>query len=426
MILIALLLLLTSAASAQIAPKDSTVIVISLDGFPAYALEDPQLPVPNIHRLMREGAVARRMITSNPTVTWPNHTSMVTGVQPAQHSVLYNGQLVRTATSTKIEPWVDKLELVKSPTVYDLAFKAGLTTAQVDWVAIYGAKTITWQFGEVPDPKGAIEKEMVAAGVVTESDVAGFQKAQITWRDELWTRAAIHILQKHHPNLLLFHLLNTDAMHHRYGPKSLASNSALALADARVGELLQAIRGSEREDRTTVFIVADHGFKIVKKHINPKVLIKDNEALIVPEGGTAMVYMNKMDQTDRLKKMFAALEGVARVVEPAEFAALGLPTPESNSRMANLVLAAKDGYAFSGSNSGDPIKSVDNGAEGAHGYLNTDPDMNAVFVAWGRGIHAGVKLDTVRNIDVAPTVAELLGLTMSNITGKSLLPSLSH
>jgi Uncharacterized proteins of the AP superfamily len=245
-ILLALLLLLTSAASAQIAPKDSTVIVISLDGFPAYALEDPQLPVPNIHRLMREGAVARRMITSNPTVTWPNHTSMVTGVQPAQHSVLYNGQLVRTATSTKIEPWVDKLELVKSPTVYDLAFKAGLTTAQVDWVAIYGAKTITWQFGEVPDPKGAIEKEMVAAGVVTESDVAGFQKAQITWRDELWTRAAIHILQKHHPNLLLFHLLNTDAMHHRYGPKSLASNSALALADARVGELLQAIRGSER------------------------------------------------------------------------------------------------------------------------------------------------------------------------------------
>jgi predicted AlkP superfamily pyrophosphatase or phosphodiesterase len=426
MILIALLLLLTSAGSAQIAPKERTVIVISLDGFPAYALEDPQLPVPNIRRLIREGAVAKRMITSNPTVTWPNHTSMVTGVHPAQHSVLYNGQLVRTADSTKIEPWADKLELVKSPTVYDLAFQAGLTTAQVDWVAIYGAKTITWQFAEVPNVEGAIEKEMIEAGLVTESDVSGFQKAQITWRDDIWTKAAIHILQKHHPNLLLFHLLNTDSVHHRYGPRSLAGNSALALADARVGEILQAIDGSEMEDRTTIFIVADHGFKIVKKHINPKVLIKDNEALIVPEGGTAMVYINKLDETERLKKMFAALEGVDRIIEPSGFAALGLPTPETNKRMANIVLSAKDGYAFSGSNSGDPIKSVDNGAEGAHGYLNTDPEMNAVFVAWGSGIHAGTKLDTVRNIDIAPTVAELLGLRMSGITGKSLLPSLSH
>src|SRR5271170_7411703 len=124
--------------------KRRVVVVISLDGFPAYALDDPRLPIPTLRKLAREGAVAASMQPINPTVTWPNHTAMVTGVNAAGHHVLFNGLLVESGPNhlPKIEPWRAKEEMVHGRTVYDLAHDAGMTTAQVDWVAIYEAKTI--------------------------------------------------------------------------------------------------------------------------------------------------------------------------------------------------------------------------------------------------------------------------------------------
>src|SRR4051794_13139543 len=183
--------------------KKRTVVVISLDGFPAYALDDPRLPIPTIRKLAREGVAATSMRPVNPTVTWPNHTAMVTGVDASEHQVLYNGLLTRSDKTIQpsIEPWVDKDRLMQAPTIYDIAYQAGLTTAQVDWVAIYGAKTITWRFPELPDPNGAIEKEMIADGTVTAEQLRTFEASSQAWQDEMWTRAAEKILEKHKPNL---------------------------------------------------------------------------------------------------------------------------------------------------------------------------------------------------------------------------------
>jgi len=106
------------------APNHRLVVVISLDGFPAYALDDPRLPIPTLRKLMREGAAATSMQPINPTVTWPNHTAIVTGVNASEHHVLFNGLLIRPGDGTQpsIEPWRDKDLMVHSPTVYDIAF----------------------------------------------------------------------------------------------------------------------------------------------------------------------------------------------------------------------------------------------------------------------------------------------------------------
>jgi predicted AlkP superfamily phosphohydrolase/phosphomutase len=153
-LLIGVLTLLSFNALHAAPRTDRTVVVISLDGFPAYALDDPRLPIPTLRKLAREGVVAASMRPVNPTVTWPNHTAMVTGVDALEHKVLYNGLLTRSEKTIQptIEPWVDKNLLVHAPTIYDIAYQSGLTTAQVDWVAIYGAKSITWKFPEQPDP----------------------------------------------------------------------------------------------------------------------------------------------------------------------------------------------------------------------------------------------------------------------------------
>lgn len=419
------LLLVGRLAAQQIPAKDRIVLVISLDGFPAYSLADPKLPVPMLRRLAREGAIAARMKTVNPTVTWPNHTTLVTGVAPAKHSVIYNGMAERDAEGTpvKVEPWRDKAEMVKVETVYDAAHAAGLTTAQMDWVAIYRAPTITWSFAEVPSPDGRTEQEMIAADLIGEKDVAEFRKGNITWRDEIWTKAAIHLIQKHRPNLMLLHLLNTDSMHHSYGPRTLAGNTALALADARVGEIHRALETAKLLDRTTFVIVSDHGFKTVKQNIHPNVLLKkmglEQRVAMVPEGGTAMLYVRSQDVVQRLRTGFAGLEGVARVIGPEDYASLGLPAWSRASAVPDLVLAAKDGYSFSGGADGEvivPVKSP----QGAHGYLNSDPEMDAIFVASGYGIRPGTKLDEISNLDVAPTVAALLGVKLKAADGKPL------
>lgn len=411
--------------------RDRHVVVVSIDGFAAYALKDPMVPLPNLRKLIQEGVAADAMQPVNPTVTWPNHTSIVTGVRPLHHTVLYNGQAVRQGEGKeiRIEPHVPKEQLVHGTTIYDAANQAGMTTAQVDWVAIANAPTITWSFSEWPKADGKIEREMMEAGLITADEIAGFTKAPITFRDEMWTRAAEHILAKHKPNLTLVHLLTTDSAQHRYGARSLAGYTALALADAKVGRMVDACRSAGLLDKTTFIIVSDHGFKTYKRVVRPNAILKakglSDRAYVVPEGGTAMVYVtsekDKSTISAALKQAFQGQEGVGSVLEPGDFEKYGYPQPEENSRMADLVLAAADGYAFEGSLTGDFTADVPAGATpGSHGFLHTDPDMDAIFIASGAGIKPGSKLGRIRNLDVAPTIANLLGIELKDAEGKAL------
>jgi predicted AlkP superfamily pyrophosphatase or phosphodiesterase len=379
------------------------------------------------------------MIPPNPTVTWPSHTTMMTGVSPSVHGVLYNGLPVRTADGAiKVEPWRPKQELVQAETLYDRFHSAGMTTAQVDWVAIYNASSITWQFAEVPEVNGKIEREMMEAGIVTEAEIREFGRSNPAWRDQVWTQAATHILKRHRPNFLLFHLLNTDSLSHASGPRTAATAAAYALADFYVGQVLSAIRDAGIADRTTVLVVSDHGFKMARRIIKPNVILRETglirqvdtrseyDAFVVPEGGTAMLYFTNPGKRSQIQALvrekFRSTEGIAEVIEPEGFAALGMPHPGKNKRMADLVLVAKDGYAFSGAASGPSHASAaEGGSPGNHGYLNTDPEMRATFVASGYGIRQGVKLPLVNSLDVAPTIAKLCGLSLPRAEGKALM-----
>jgi hypothetical protein len=126
----------------------------------------------------------------------------------------------------------------------------------------------------------------------------------------------------------------------------------------------------------------------------------------------------------RLREMLAKIEGVDRVIGPPEFSSLGLPSPEKNQRMADLVLSSKDGYAFVGAPEGEVVRPLTE-QTGSHGYLASDPEMHAIFVAWGYGIRRGARVETVRNIDLAPTIAHLLGLAMRNTVGQPITSILS-
>jgi predicted AlkP superfamily pyrophosphatase or phosphodiesterase len=417
--------------------KSRTVVVISLDGFPANALDDPRLPIPTLRKLAREGAVASSMQPVNPTVTWPNHTAIVTGVDASEHKVIFNGLLTRSREGWQpvVEPWRDKELLVHAPTIYDVAYQAGLSTAQVDWVAIYGAKTITWQFPELPDPNGEVERAMIDDGTVTAEQLRTFEDSSQAWQDEMWTEAAVKILQEHKPNLLLFHLLTIDDTSHEYGPMSTASLTAMALLDCHVKRIVDVLQATGTHN-ATVFVVSDHGFRGIKHKIHPNVLLRQKgllieeqgrtkgDAWVASTGGTAMVYATdpekRRELIPKLTSIFTGAEGIEHVYGPDAVAGLGLPIPAVSNQAPDIVLSAAPDYVFANESGGEYVSPVEKG--GTHGYLNSDPKMQAIFIAWGAGIPRGISLGKISNLDVAPTIAAILGIDLKTAKGHVIQP----
>jgi predicted AlkP superfamily pyrophosphatase or phosphodiesterase len=241
----------------------------------------------------------------------------------------------------------------------------------------------------------------------------------------------------------VLHLLNLDSIHHRHGPKTPAGYTAAALADARIGQVLQALDDAGIRERTTVFVVSDHGFAAVTKALKPNAVLR-REGLIkvengritsakvhvVPEGGIGLVYLTDPATADEdretVRRLFQDAEGIAAIIEPKDYAKYHVPQPDDHRGMADLVLAAKDPYAFSGDVSGDALVTENQTTTGTHGYISTNPKMNAIFVASGAGIKPGATLDTVENTSVAPTVAKLLGVSLKQATGTVLTELLNQ
>jgi predicted AlkP superfamily pyrophosphatase or phosphodiesterase len=327
--------------------------------------------------------------------------------------------------------------MVRGPTLYDAVHQHGLTTAQVDWVAIQHAPTITWAFPERPEAADLIPAEMVKAGIMSQADVDSFATRNIVWRDEIWTKAAEYILRQHRPNLLMFHLLNLDSTQHRYGPRTPAAMTTMAHLDAQVARIVRTIEQTGLASRTTIFVVSDHGFKQVKRLIRVNAaflaagLIKAQDgkvtqadAYVVPEGGTGIVYVTVPDPNGeilaRARKAMTGVEGIDTVIEPADYHRYGLPLPEENNQMGALFVTAKEGYAFAAPVTEPVVSDAVEGSLGTHGYLSTDSDLGALFIASGAGIKRGVVLDAIDNLDVAPTAARLLGVALPNVEGKVL------
>jgi len=253
----------------------------------------------------------------------------------------------------------------------------------------------------------------------------------------VWTRAAIEIIEKHHPNLLLFHLLTTDAVNHQYGPGSLASMTAYANADRQIGDLLDALNRSGMRDRATIVVTTDHGFKKISKAVFANVALRDAglirlkegkvescDAYVVPEGGLAFVYVTdpakRAELLPKLKTLCGGIEGVSQVIDGEDGPKLGMPKPEENQGMGDLVLYAKDGYAFKEGATGAAVVDESKNYLGTHGYLASDPELDGVMIAWGYGIRPGAHLDRVSNTDIAPTLAELLGVSLPDTDGHPL------
>jgi predicted AlkP superfamily pyrophosphatase or phosphodiesterase len=275
--------------------------------------------------------------------------------------------------------------------------------------------------------------------VLVDPSDPSFKSISAASRDIVWAAAACKVIREQKPNFLLLHLLVVDGLHHTYGPQSAAGYAGVALADRHVRDVLEALDAAGIRDQTTVFILADHGFETAAKVVQPNVMLRQAgwltagptgatihaKAMAVSEGGSALVYLDDRqtaaEDREKLVELFKGKEGIEKVYTPEEFDKLGLPQPEKNTQAPDLFLAAAPGYGFSASASGDDVVApVTMGRQmvGYHGYVATNPKMNAVFIVAGRGIKRGEKVQSPNNTDIAPTVAHMLGQEMKETDGQ--------
>ncbi|OAM90720.1 hypothetical protein AW736_06665 [Termitidicoccus mucosus] len=453
-----------ASAGVTTPEKDRTLIIVSIDGLPADYIDNAAVKMPVLHRLIREGARAQTMMSVFPTVTWANHTSMITGVTPARHGVIGNSYYDRNTEKEVMllwDPVFDKDQIVTAPTLYDVAHRAGLKTAGISWPASRNAPALDWQIPCVIDQTlndqystPSLLRELEAKKVPyqhkglwasKQPPAHDEQKPELSKRgaegktewDRLHTQVALHVLEAHSPNLLLLHFDAVDAYQHQSGRDTEFAYAACAEADRMLGQIVEAVEKSGRRERTTLFVVSDHGFRSYQKQININMALHDaglvnvskgkvtgGDVAFVSMGGAAGIYIKSgRDRDAIMKKLLPALkevEGIEAIMLPDDLAKRGQAVVGKDWRAADVMLSAKDGYAFSARVNRSSVIYKISDTKGAHGYLPDSQKLKACFVAWGAGIKAGVTLGEINNTDVAPTGASLLGLSLPDTDGRVL------
>ncbi len=422
-------------------------IVVSVDGLAAFYFRDGAARMPGLRALAERGVIAERMETVFPSTTWPTHVSLVTGVAPDRHGVVGNSVLNRATGAREDlsgDPVYDAPDLVRVPTIYDVAHAAGLGTAAIDWPATRRSPALDFNLPFFKDQRifetqtsRAVWAELLALGYPLDRQGEWAELPKRFLKDAMVAELAAHVWRRHAPRLMLVHFLCVDSFQHLHGPRSPEAYWAIDYVDGLIRRLLGTLPADELGERTALFVVSDHGFLPVAHDVRINARLRQLgllrvdaaggiagwEARFVVNSGAGYVYCTGAGDRARLARdlapELARLEGVAHVFAEGAYAGLGLPTSAANPKVGDLLLEAAPGYSFADDAAGDELVCAPR-YRGSHGHLPTHADLGAFFLAAGPGIAKGMTLAAVRSRDVGPTVARVLGLTLAGTDGRVL------
>ncbi len=439
--LVAAVLLLAGSLRAQQPVQTPLLLMISIDGLrPDYvtAADAHGAKIPNLRRFLRDGAFADGVQGVIPTVTYPSHTTLITGVSPATHGIFSN---------TTFDPlrenrggWYWYAEDIRVATLWDAASRAGLSTASVQWPASVGAR-VTWNIPEfwragTPDDAKLL-RAVSTPGLLAEleAELGPYPRALTVESDEQRGRFAARILEKKRPNLLTLHLIALDHAEHVSGPFSGEAMAVLERLDAVVGAL-RATAETVAPGGAYTAIVSDHGFTRTTMQLNlvpefrgaglltvgAQGKITDWKAMPWTAGGSIAVVLKDPADAGTLAQVRALLDrlaadpahGIDRVLDGDALRARGGFPP------ASFVVGLKPDWQAGSSLTGELVgKST---VAGQHGHLPDLPDLRAAFFVVGPDVPAGRSLGLVDMRDIATTLARRLNLALPAAEGKVLFP----
>jgi len=441
-----LLVLLLVAAPFWALAAGRALLLISIDGLrPDYVLQADAhgLKIPQLRRILREGVHASGVRGVLPTVTYPSHTTIVTGVWPAKHGIYSNQKF--DPLGLNFEGWYWYGEDIAVPTIWEAAARAGLTVGSVSWPVSVGARGIRYNVPEYwRAPKSADDLKLLRAlstpGLMAE--IAKDAGPYVVDLDEAIpgdlarTRYAAWILRHGKPQLMTVHLAALDHLQHATGPFSPESNDSLERIDEMVAQLEDAMHAAWPD--YAICVVSDHGFTRIDHRLNlmkpfaeqglvtlgkgsgfrGAPLVVDWKAFPQVDGGSAAILLkDPRDEATRAKveRLLHELaadpsNGIAAILDRKAIAALG-GNPDaafwvdmhSNFSVANTL--------------GDLVSAV---TGGAHGYSPANPELLASFFMAGPDVRQGSALGEIDMRSIAPTVAAYLGFSFPSAELKPL------
>src|SRR5215831_74135 len=270
------------------------VILISVDGMPPDYYTAPEklgLRVPTLTMMKQGGAYADGMEGVYPTVTYPQHTTMVTGLRPAAHGIVQN-RIFEAPSEPQTHHWYWYSKALKAETLWTVAKKAGLTTAAVGWPVTVGAE-IDYNVPEIYDPS---ENPPTWNWIAKNSTPGLLEKAlgpdlkKDSGVDERLTSVSEYIIKNHQPSLLLIHLIELDEAHHRNGPRTKPAIEIAEREDGYIHRIVEATKQAGIFEKTTFFIVSDHGFADINKRFSPKVALAKEGLITLDASGKATAW----------------------------------------------------------------------------------------------------------------------------------------
>jgi predicted AlkP superfamily pyrophosphatase or phosphodiesterase len=429
-----LIFLLTAAAHA------APVLMISIDGLkPEYVThaDEHGMKLPFLRSMIRDGTYADGVIGIWPTITYPSHITLLTGVWPAEHGILNNQEFDPEQRFGGAWNWY--AAQIRVPTLWDAAHRAGLHTASVGWPVSVNAD-VDWLIPEYwrgQNVSGSSDlNDRLLMGALAhpttlfselEPTAGEYMRGNETTTagDEAKTRYAIEILRLHKPGFMTLHLSSLDETQHAHGPFSAEADATLEAIDGMVERL--AKQQFANDPKAVVIVVSDHGFMNITHFVNlAYAFLKAGfiQATIGPgnvpnvsswkaepwgAGGMAAIMLHDANDAATEQKVRAFLDklaadsdsGIAQVLDRDAIRQRGA-FPD-----AAFLVVFKPGYYFGTDTGGDLVTMV-SGTRGSHGFSPEYPEMRSSFFAMGAGIAHHRDLGIVDMRQIAPTVAEIL------------------
>ena len=383
---LALLILFFTACATQ-APKpqtDSPLILISIDGFRADYLDRGLTP--NLAALAADGVRAQAMRPSFPSLTFPNHYSLVTGLYPDHHGIVNNtmvdpqlGKFTIKTSASASGKWWDGAE-----PIWVAADKQGLHTG-----------TMFWPGSDMEIRGHRPDHYLVFDGKI---DADHRVDQVLAWLD---------LPADQRPRFLTLYFDQVDHQGHDYGPNSPEVNEALRATDAALGRLVEQLKKRNLYKSTNLVIVSDHGMAEVDA---TRTVLLDNlidlghidlvtSGIVVginPKAGfeaeTAKALLGKHEHVECWRK--GELPPRLHYGTHARIPAI-VCLPDSGWLVETREFHSRPNHKVHG---------------GEHGYDNDAPDMRALFVAHGPAFKRGVTVPEFDNVDVYPLLTDLLGI----------------
>ncbi|MBB4100413.1 alkaline phosphatase family protein [Sphingomonas kyeonggiensis] len=374
------------------------VLMISIDGLMPEAVLQADahgLKIPVLRGILERGSYAQEVVNVNPTVTNPNHVTLVTGVLPREHGIHNN----RPFAPLERAPATYRLySQIGASTLWGAAKQAGLTTGSIFW--------------PVTDKAGDIDFNITRGADEDEAAIA---------------RDAAAMIAEHRPQFLTVHFVSLDHRAHEAGPFSAEANAALERIDAAIGMLIEAERRAH--PGAVVAIVSDHGFAPASRQVHLNVAFADAGLLTLGGGSEpavaswratawyvgamAMIVVRDPRDHEAVQRIRALLDklaadpanGIEGIHDRADIAGLGLPP-------VDFVVGFKPGYRMGTALTGPLRTPFKGGAHGAFSTRTLRPDMHSAFLISGPGVAEGRNLGTIDIRQIAPTLALKLGVVL--------------